>query len=175
MELIAAKVLGPYCPGCRVHTVGVADDAEVIVMRSLKAMLHRPEKADPARVDAVVRMLESAGPTSMAGCTRILAVAFIHEIEGPEGYSPQRIATLFLGQDKNSGWVPPATRIHEDTPVEMVQLSGASRHQGSDLNRRLAEMLVRLAPDAPLDECSAIGISGDTPALGFAVHAVLAV
>ncbi|MDV3222487.1 hypothetical protein [Intrasporangium sp.] len=129
---------------------------------------------DEARADHVVRMLEAAGPSTLAGRSEVLAVAVIHEQPHHTGRSDTEIASLFLDQYKQSGWVPQGLAVTAGTPVAMRHLPEVSRRTQSDINRQLAEILVELAPGAAVEQCAAIGFSGTNPATGLTFFSVLA-
>lgn len=120
------------------------------------------------------KMLAKAGPTTLSGCTQILAVAILHEQPSPPGHSPQKIAGLFVEQYKGPGWVPPTLSVGHDTPVEMVHRRDAAGLQVSDSNAIIADTISGLVPGVYLDECSAITFSGDNPAMGKTFFSLLA-
>jgi hypothetical protein len=134
----------------------------------------RPSPEDAAARIVVAGMLDGADATALTGCTRIVAVAILHDLPHLTGHTANHIAGLFVEQDKGLGWIPDALTVEPDTPVRMVHRPDASLLQTSETNAILAQTLVELAPDPDLRDCSAIGISGDNPALGHTTFAVLA-
>ncbi len=134
----------------------------------------RPAAADTAARIVIAGMLDGADAATLTGCTRVVAVAIVHALPHLTGHPANHIASLFVEQDKARGWIPVSLTVEPDTPVRMVQRPDVSHLRTSEVNAILAEILFDLAPDVDLRECSAIGISGENPALGHTYFAVLA-
>lgn len=129
---------------------------------------------DEVAAERIRGMLGEAGATTLRGCSQILAIAIVHERPHLTGHPAEEIARTFVEQYKAPGWVPADLTLEAHTPVEMVHRPDAASLQSTESNGVLAETVSKLAPTANLDECSAIGFSGDNPALGHTFFSILA-
>jgi hypothetical protein len=144
----------------------------------------RPVPVSPT--SQVEQRLREAGPTTLHGCDRILAVVVVHEravgmIEPGAspggaifGLTPERIARGFVEDYKRQGWVPAGLRVDDDTAITVLQRPDSGQLTTSQANAFLAETLAASVPGADLSACTAISFSGENDVFGHTRLAILA-
>ena len=161
-------------PAHPLASASIISEGERTVRNLVNRLRNKGGQPDEARVAQLRQMLDEAGPETLRGCRRVVAIAIVHSQPHKTEHSPRKWATEFLKQYKRPGWVPESLEATRDTPVTMTQMRDLPRREGSAIRRSLAELLAEIAPDADLEKCSAIAFSGENPALGYTQFSVLA-
>ena len=134
-----------------------------------------PRQSGPSlssRTSQVELRLRGAGPTTLHGCDRILAVVVMHErpvgmVEPGDspgaavfGLTPQRIAHGFVEDYKRPGWVPGEVKVDGRTAITVLQRPETGQLTAGEANALLAAMIAASVPEADIATCAAISFSG---------------
>jgi hypothetical protein len=144
-----------------------------------------PEAAPDPAVARIERELSEAGPTTLQGCDRILAVVVMHERPVPitevadlgaaaGALTPQRVARGFVDGYKRPGWVPSDLVVDDATAITILHRPDTGQLSTRDANAILAGALGASLVGLELPTCAAISFSGENDVFGHTRLAILA-
>jgi hypothetical protein len=141
--------------------------------------------ADPTAV-GIERALSQAGPTTLQGCDRILAVVVMHERPVPiaedadpgtvtSALTPQRVARGLVDDYKRPGWVPADLVVDDEvTAITILRRPDTGQLSTRDANAILAGALAGSLVGRELPAYAAISFSGENDVFGHTRLAILA-
>jgi hypothetical protein len=150
------------------------------------AAADHPEAAPDPAVVRIERQLSEAGPTTLQGCDRILAVVVMHERPvaitevadlgaATAALTPQRVARGFVDGYKRPGWVPSDLVVDDATAITILHRPDTGQLSTRHANAILAGALGASLVDGERPTCAAISFSGENDVFGHTRLAILAV
>jgi hypothetical protein len=144
-----------------------------------------PEAARDPAVARIERQLSEAGPATLQGCDRILAVVVMHERPVPIAevadpgaatatLTPQRVARGFVDGYKRPGWVPSDLVVDDATAITILQRPDTGQLSTRAANAILAGALGASLVGLELVTCAAISFAGENDVFGHTRLAILA-
>ena len=140
-------------------------------------MLKNPFKKKPDPTDSIWRALQAAQAGSLAGASRIHAVAILYEnpreIALPENH---RLAGILIEQYRGPDFIPHSLVLEPETQIVARKLTEIGPGSGLDTagsNKLLAEMLAASTDLGSIRDFKAMAFIGDSPALGQTFFALL--